>query len=114
MGPERSDVEAGSPAGDTKPESLTMDRPSAGAATVGPSLTPPSRQTTLVAPVRPFPARLAGRPRHAVSSVPAEQPVARHVLPEVRWARQTLRHGRRIRGVVSGTPAEPERGSGAR
>jgi hypothetical protein len=33
------------------------------------SLTPARRQTTLVPPVRPFPAPLAGRLRHAVSSV---------------------------------------------
>ena len=52
-------------------ESVTMDRPSADAVTVGPSLTPPARQTKLAPPVRPFPARPAGRPCDAVSPVPA-------------------------------------------
>ena len=47
-------------------------------------LTCPIPETKLAAPVRPFPARLAGRPRYAVSSVPAGQPDPREALSRLR------------------------------
>jgi hypothetical protein len=68
-----------------------MDRPSADAATVGASLTPPAPQTKLSTPVRPVPVRPAGRSCYAVSPVQHENPtgyatwqlvILRSFLPE--------------------------------
>jgi len=74
-------------------------------------LTCPIPETKLAAPIRPFPARLAGRPRHAVSSVPAGQPDPREALSRLRrpprarlwrlWRRPACHH------ALAGRPASP-------